>query len=211
MDPHHRQPDVPVACDKLRVMAVGVGNCNVAFDSSFGCNCLLLLISLCTVRTPVVTSLIMLTAKVNGTLGPAANGTASLRSLSTEGGETVVINGTNFGPALPRSYISAVWYGTGSAPTYSLTNCTFTIAQSQLQCPTVPGIGTGYRLQVHAIAPLSLLPGRPASSSLLPCHHSFWFPVFVHSLMRSWNVWTLLLRLVVSLRLTHATPAHFFA
>ncbi len=46
---------------------------------------------------------------VNGTLTRPSNPVAALAALSTEGGEVVRINGTNLGPAMPRSYVSAVW------------------------------------------------------------------------------------------------------
>ncbi len=40
-----------------------------------------------------------------------------------------------------------VRYGLSSTR-YDLTNCTFTVAHSQLECVTVPGVGIGHRLQV---------------------------------------------------------------
>lgn len=91
----------------------------------------------------------MLTSLVNGTLRSTTNPIAALATLSTEGGETVQINGTNFGPALPRSYVTDVWYGSGSGTQFSLTNCTFTVDETQIQCLTVPGVGTGYAMQVQ--------------------------------------------------------------
>lgn len=81
---------------------------------------------------------------VNGSLVNTVNGTSMLASLSTEGGEVIRLTGSNFGPAYPRSYVSAIWYG----PSYFMSNCTFTEAHSEIECVSVPGTGSGYRLQV---------------------------------------------------------------
>ncbi len=92
----------------------------------------------------------------NGTLVEAVNSTAALSALSTEGGETLEIVGVGFGPALPRSYVSAVWYGDTLANQYFLTYCTFTVAHTVLQCPTIAGKGAGFRLQVLSASSLFL-------------------------------------------------------
>ena len=99
---------------------------------------------------PAVTSLSMASMLNNGALGPAVSPVGGLSALSTEGGEVIVINGTNLGPALPRSYVSAVWYGDGTSERrFDVTNCTFTVPHTQLECVTLPGTGAGYRLQVR--------------------------------------------------------------
>ncbi len=71
-----------------------------------------------------------------------------MSSLSTEGGEVITIDGSNFGPAYPRTYISSVAYGNGASAKYSLNNCTFVTAHTRLRCTTVPGVGTLLYLQV---------------------------------------------------------------
>jgi hypothetical protein len=109
----------------------------------------LVLASLCSVvfRVPEVTALEMGAVYENGSLARPFNAVAALSALSTEGGEVLLINGTNLGPAVPRSYVSAVWY-TNGALLYSLNNCTFLVPHRQFQCVTVPGVGFGHLLQV---------------------------------------------------------------
>ena len=137
--------------------------------------------------TPAITSVRMQLVLSNGSLVSPADPVASLSQLSTEGGEVISISGANLGPAMPRSYISAVWYGltsflhiceptvafccvdcylchAGSVSTlcwsrygagtakYDLSNCTFTVPHSQIQCITVPGVGFGHLAQVRCVS-----------------------------------------------------------
>lgn len=63
--------------------------------------------------------------------------------LHTSGGEVVVINGDNFGPAYPRTYISSVTLGP------YVPSCEMTIPHSQIQCVTVEGVGTNLQWMVR--------------------------------------------------------------
>ena len=101
---------------------------------------------LCLFSVPSITSLSMVSMLVNGTLTSVSNGTSGLLMMSTEGGEIIRVTGSNFGPAFPRSYVSYVRYGLS----YSMSNCTFVTAHSVIECVTVPGTGSGYRMQVRA-------------------------------------------------------------
>lgn len=69
-----------------------------------------------------------------------------LGRLRTNGGEVFVLNGTNFGPAYPRSFISFVKLGSAIVP-----SCEMTIPHRQLKCATVAGVGQGHRWQVSVL------------------------------------------------------------
>jgi hypothetical protein len=72
--------------------------------------------------------------------------TDALGRLRTSGGETFLINGLNFGPAFPRTFVNAVKLGSSLVP-----NCTMTIPHKQLRCLSVPGVGTGLRWSVSVL------------------------------------------------------------
>jgi IPT/TIG domain len=89
-----------------------------------------------------------------------------LGRLKTSGGETFLIDGTNFGPAFPRTFVNAVKLGNSLVP-----NCTMTIPHKQLRCLSVPGVGTGLRWSVSVLEQtatsvdvVSYLPPRVVSS-----------------------------------------------
>jgi hypothetical protein len=64
--------------------------------------------------------------------------------LATKGGDVIVINGTNFGPAFPRAYVTTVQFGK-----YVIPGCDMTIPHVQLVCRTQPGTGTSLRWMVR--------------------------------------------------------------
>ena len=114
--------------------------------------------------TPTITDVRMVSMLVNGTTYNATDPIGNLTALSTEGGDVIQISGTNFGPAYPRSYISGVWYS-GSGVEYDLSNCTFVTAHQVFTCVTVPGVGTGYSVQMTVLGQSS-----PASSQIVSYH-----------------------------------------
>jgi hypothetical protein len=60
----------------------------------------------------------------------------------TDGGQTVIFTGTNFGPTNPISYLDRVVYGPASFPdAYTATNCVYLTPHTQISCQTVPGVG----------------------------------------------------------------------
>ncbi len=77
----------------------------------------------------------------------AADPVGSLTTLATEGGEVVLINGTDLGPAANRTLVNSVGYS-GGLFSYNLQNCTFVAAHTALQCLTPSGVGAGFRAQV---------------------------------------------------------------
>jgi hypothetical protein len=98
-------------------------------------------------KAPTITSLRMSQVLVSDVLVAASSPVTSLTSLATEGGEVIVLNGTDLGPSANRTLVNAVSFGGGSF-SYSLQNCTFLIAHQQLQCVTPAGVGSGFRAQV---------------------------------------------------------------
>ena len=79
-----------------------------------------------------------------------------IAQLTTEGGDVLTITGINFGPAAPRSYVSAVWYSRGDSDgALHMTNCSFLTPHTALRCVTVPGVGAGYSLQVTVMGQTS--------------------------------------------------------
>jgi hypothetical protein len=94
-------------------------------------------------------------------------------TLCSPTGEIIRITGTNLGPAMPRSYVSAVWYGIG-VTRYDISNCTFTVPHQQLECVTLPGVGTGHFFQLTvlsqttAVSASMLAYGPPSISAVLP-------------------------------------------
>ncbi len=86
---------------------------------------------------------------VDGVLNVNASG--SLTSLSTEGGEVITIDGTDFGPAYPRAYVLAVRYGS-STVAYVPRNCSFVTPHRRLQCLTAPGVGTQLSVKVRMLS-----------------------------------------------------------
>ncbi|MFY7873630.1 MAG: IPT/TIG domain-containing protein, partial [Limnohabitans sp.] len=98
-------------------------------------------------KAPTITSLRMSQVLVSDVLVAASSPVTSLTSLATEGGEVIVLNGTDLGPSANRTLVNAVSFGGGSY-SYSLQNCTFLIAHQQLQCVTPAGVGSGFRAQV---------------------------------------------------------------
>ncbi len=72
----------------------------------------------------------------------------SLSTLSTVGGELLRITGLNLGPATPRAYVSSVYYGNPSVGKLVLNNCSFVTPHTQVECLTVPGVGTNHKMQV---------------------------------------------------------------
>jgi hypothetical protein len=104
---------------------------------------------------PSVVDLEMVAVRTNDSgLATPVDPVAALGALSTEGGEVIRINGTNFGPAAPASFVDGVWLGSG--PTRrDLANCTFLQAHHAIECLTPPGVGTGHRLKVSVLAQAS--------------------------------------------------------
>jgi hypothetical protein len=98
-------------------------------------------------RAPTLDAVRVSMVLANGSLVSAGDPMGSLGSLATEGGEVVLVNGTNLGPAVNRTLVNSVSFGSGSV-TYNLVNCSFVVAHTQLQCVTPPGVGAGYRAQV---------------------------------------------------------------
>jgi len=83
-----------------------------------------------------VTALELVRVWVNGSLAAPVDPVAALASLATEGGETLRITGVNFGPALPRAYVSAVWYGSGG-DSFDVTDCSLTMEHTQVRAVSV--------------------------------------------------------------------------
>jgi hypothetical protein len=98
-------------------------------------------------KAPTITSLRMASVFVNDTLVAASSPVGSLTSLATEGGEVLVLNGTDLGPSSNRTLVNAVSFSGGSF-VYNLQSCSFVVAHQQLQCLTPPGVGSGFRAQV---------------------------------------------------------------
>jgi len=98
-------------------------------------------------KAPTITSLRMASVFVNDVLVAASSPVGSLTSLATEGGEVLVLNGTDLGPSSNRTLVNAVSFSGGSF-VYNLQNCSFVVAHQQLQCLTPPGVGSGFRAQV---------------------------------------------------------------
>lgn len=68
---------------------------------------------------------------------PAISGVAGMTDASTDGGDVVVISGSQFST---QKWLEAVTYGiTGTE--FAAAGCTVTIAHSQITCTTVPGTG----------------------------------------------------------------------
>ena len=63
--------------------------------------------------------------------------------MATQGGETVVVNGTNFGH-VSEVAVAAVYGPAGDRGRYAPTECHVTVSHVQIQCTTVPGIGAGH-------------------------------------------------------------------
>ena len=108
---------------------------------------------------PRITALAMVLVRAgdgSGALVPPTDPVAALSLLSTEGGEVIRITGTNLGPALPRSYVTDVWYGLGDAR-YTLVNCTFITPHEQLECVTVAGTGRGLHAHVSILGQVATM------------------------------------------------------
>ena len=74
-----------------------------------------------------------------------ADGTADMtNSLKTSGGDTVILRGVNFGPIVPRSFVTSVMLGG-----YAVSGCNMTEVHVELTCATQPGVGMGLRWTVR--------------------------------------------------------------
>ncbi len=98
-------------------------------------------------RPPTITTLRMASVMVNGSLVAAVDPVGALATLATEGGEVVLVSGTDLGPAANRTLVNSVTFGAGPV-VLAFVNCTFVVPHSQLACVTPPGVGSGYRAQV---------------------------------------------------------------
>lgn len=79
--------------------------------------------------------------------GPGAVG------ASTEGGERVVVHGSNFGPPGNASFLDRVTYGP-SGYEYVARDCVV-VSYEEVNCTTAPGIGSGHRWSVEVGGQLS--------------------------------------------------------
>jgi hypothetical protein len=68
----------------------------------------------------------------------------SLTAMATEGAQTIVFTGLNFGPDIAQNTISGT-YGnvglTGLAKSANAANCFVTVANTEIECTTVAGVG----------------------------------------------------------------------
>ena len=77
-----------------------------------------------------------------------------LNSLPTDGGDVVILTGSNFGPTTPTTEIftkfqlSSVRYGPGSGARYTATGCMVTVADVEIQCSTSAGTGSLHKWTV---------------------------------------------------------------
>ncbi len=93
--------------------------------------------------------------------------------LSTTGGEIITINGTNFGPSSPRSYVSSVLYGNDAVGAIYLRNCSFVKPHTKLTCLTAPGVGSQLFLQVILAGLFCALLGNLLASVVMLMHGVF--------------------------------------
>jgi len=88
-------------------------------------------------------------------------------SLRDDGGETVIVTGTNFGPPATRSYLEAVTYGPASFPgLYDVTSRCDVLAHETLSCLTLPGAGQGLVWRVRVRGQVSTTTSATTSFSL---------------------------------------------
>ena len=96
-----------------------------------------------------------------------ADGTVDMTNLlKTSGGDTVILRGVNFGPIVPRSFVTSVMLGG-----YAVSGCNMTEAHVELTCATQPGVGMGLRWTVRSML-------RPFSVTSLNALHDC--VVYVH-------------------------------
>ena len=86
-------------------------------------------------------------------------GAAGSRALSTEGGETITLNGVNFGPA-GAGHIEEVMFGTENGTEYALnpTTCSVTVGHRQITCVTTKGGGKNHKWFVKIAGQKSTVP-----------------------------------------------------
>ena len=84
----------------------------------------------------------------NSGVSSVCNATYDITALTTEGGDLIEINGTNFGPAVPRAYVTSVTFVSG-AIVHAFERCTFAEAHHSIVCVTSPGVGRDYSIQVR--------------------------------------------------------------
>ena len=93
---------------------------------------------------------------------PAISGVAGMTDASTDGGDVVVISGSQFST---QKWLEAVTYGiTGTE--FAAAGCTVTVAHSQITCTTVPGTGRALKWFVTVRGQISA-PG-PSLTSYAP-------------------------------------------
>ena len=110
-------------------------------------------------------------APTNGYVRPTVTGVTAMRggvpvtTLSTGGGDTLVIDGLNFGAVLAdlQGDIGSVTYGPSSATRKFLcSNVSILVPHTRLQCTTAPGVGTQLSVVVTVATQRSLSDGSPA-------------------------------------------------
>jgi hypothetical protein len=99
---------------------------------------------------PTVTSVRVAYLWVGGSRLQSTDPVTDLSRLSTEGGDVLLVNGTNLGPGDPRPLVDAVWYGSGGIR-YNLASCAVLVPHTQLRCLSSPGVGSGHRLSISVM------------------------------------------------------------
>ena len=116
-------------------------------------------------------SVLLDTATAYGAPVIGSYGAAGSRSLHTEGGETITLNGINFGPANAGN-IESVTFGSGNGTQYALdsSDCHVSVAHRQITCTTTKGGGKNHKWAVMISGQKSTVPTtsyqRPVITSI---------------------------------------------